>query len=98
MQLLNQRALAAYAAAGGIVAFLDVSVDAAVARLGEHNTDRPLLAGDTRAKFTALLAARRDIYEAVSTVIVDTSGRNATDITEELLTHIAKEDADDRSQ
>ncbi len=84
----NQRELARYAANRGIIVFLDVSIDAAVKRLGESNTDRPLLAGDTRAKLTSLLEQRRPIYETVATLQLDTSTQTPAQIAARLVDHL----------
>ncbi len=58
-------ALTAHRAAGGLVVFLDVSLTAAAPRVG-FNRSRPLLLGNPRARWQALMDARRPVYEAVS--------------------------------
>lgn len=65
----TQERLAAYAAAGGAVVFLDVSLAHAAPRVG-LNRSRPLLLGNPRAQWQALMEARRPVYERVSTVRV----------------------------
>jgi shikimate kinase len=69
----TQERLAAYAAAGGTVVFLDVSLAHAAPRVG-FNRSRPLLLGNPRAQWQALMEARRPVYERVSTVRVLTDG------------------------
>lgn len=69
----TQEALAAYAAQGGAVVFLDVSLAHAAPRVG-FNQSRPLLLGNPRARWAALMEARRPVYERVSTVRVLTDG------------------------
>jgi shikimate kinase len=69
----TQERLAAYAAAGGTVVFLDVSLAHAAPRVG-LNRSRPLLLGNPRAQWQALMEARRPVYERVSTVRVLTDG------------------------
>jgi shikimate kinase len=69
----TQEALAAYRAAGGVVVFLDVSLRHAAPRVG-FNQSRPLLLGNPRAKWQALMTERRPVYEAVATVVVSTDG------------------------
>jgi shikimate kinase len=69
----TQQLLAAYAAAGGTVVFLDVSLAHAAPRVG-LNRSRPLLLGNPRAQWQALMEARRPVYERVSTVRVLTDG------------------------
>lgn len=77
----TQEGLAAYTAAGGTVVFLDVSLADAAPRVG-FNTSRPLLLGNPRAQWQALMEARRPVYEAVSTVRVLTDGRRPADVAE----------------
>lgn len=69
----TQEALAAYREAGGVVVFLDVSLRHAAPRVG-FNQSRPLLLGNPRAKWQALMTERRPVYEAVATVVVSTDG------------------------
>lgn len=68
---VTQDALATYRAAGGIVVFLDVSLAHAAPRVG-FNQSRPLLVGNPRAQWQALMDARRPVYQAVATVRVPT--------------------------
>lgn len=58
---------------GHAVAFLDVGITDAARRIG-LNRDRPLLLGNPRAQWKALMAARRPLYEEVATVTVTTDG------------------------
>ncbi|MCL1872426.1 MAG: shikimate kinase [Promicromonosporaceae bacterium] len=69
----TQQVLAAYTAEGGTVVFLDVSLAHAAPRVG-FNQSRPLLLGNPRARWAALMEARRPVYEQVSTVRVLTDG------------------------
>lgn len=78
-----QAALAAYRAAGGTVVFLDVSRSAAAPRVG-FNRSRPLLLGNPRAQWQALMDARRPVYEAVASVRVDTDGRTPSQVADEV--------------
>ena len=70
----TQALIAAYAAAGGTVVFLDVTLAAAAPRVG-LNASRPLLVGNPRKQWLDLMAARRPLYERLATVTVltDTS-------------------------
>lgn len=68
----TQEELARYVADGGTVVFLDVSLAHAAPRVG-FNTARPLLLGNPRAQWQALMAARRPVYTQVSTLTVDTN-------------------------
>ncbi|WP_062386882.1 shikimate kinase [Demequina iriomotensis] len=65
----SQELLAAYAADGGTVVFLDVSLAAAAPRVG-LNASRPLLVGNPRARWVALMDERRPVYERLATVTV----------------------------
>ncbi|WNM25780.1 shikimate kinase [Demequina capsici] len=63
--------LATYVAQGGEVVFLDVSLAKAAPRVG-LNAARPLLAGNPRARWQELMAARRPVYERVASRRIDT--------------------------
>lgn len=65
------------------VVFLDVGLTDAVARVG-FNRDRPLLLESPRAVLKRLLDERRPLYQEVADVEVDTSGREVTDIVDEI--------------
>ncbi|MGV8977521.1 MAG: shikimate kinase [Cellulomonas sp.] len=79
----TQAALAAYTAGGGVVVFLDVSLAHAAPRVG-FNTARPLLLGNPRAQWAALMAERRPVYERVATLRVPTDGVAPTEVAEEI--------------
>jgi shikimate kinase len=55
------------------VVFLDVSLRHAAPRVG-FNQSRPLLLGNPRAKWQALMTERRPVYQSVATVVVSTDG------------------------
>ncbi len=76
MDPLTEADLAEYAARGGVVVFLDVSLAHAAPRVG-FNQARPLLVGNPRAQWQALMEGRRPVYERVSTLAVSTDGRTA---------------------
>ena len=57
------------------VVFLDVSLSAAVDRVGLAR-DRPLLLGSPRSQLKQLMEARRPLYEQVSIATLDTSDRS----------------------
>lgn len=79
-----QAALGEYTAAGGDVVFLDVSLAAAAPRVG-FATARPLLLGNPRAQWQALMTARRPVYERVSTRRVTTDDRSPADVAGEVV-------------
>ncbi len=59
--------------AGLPVVFLDVSLAHAAPRVGLA-ASRPLLVGNPRARWQALMDARRGLYEEVATLVVSTDG------------------------
>lgn len=77
----TRAALDGYRDAGGVVVFLDVSLAHAAPRVG-LNQARPLLVGNPRAQWQALMDARRPVYEEVATVRVSTDGRRPTEVAE----------------
>lgn len=79
----TQAALTAYTAAGGVVVFLDVSLAHAAPRVG-LNQARPLLLGNPRARWQALMEARRPVYERLATLRVSTDGRRPVEVAEEI--------------
>src|ERR1035437_86751 len=78
----TQALLKAYAAAGGVTVFLDVSLTAVVPRVG-LNATRPLLLGNPHQQWMALMAARRPIYEEVATMTVLTDERTPREVAQE---------------
>ena len=77
----TQRVLAGYRDRGGVVVFLDVTLAHAVPRIG-FNQARPLLLGNPRAQWQALMEARRPVYDAVATVRVLTDGLKPAEVAE----------------
>ncbi|WP_062311677.1 shikimate kinase [Demequina rhizosphaerae] len=75
----TQELLERYVRDGGAVVFLDVSLAAAAPRVG-LNASRPLLVGNPRAQWVALMDARRPIYERLATVQVLTDKTSPTDV------------------
>lgn len=65
------------------VVFLDVGVADAARRVG-FNRDRPLLLGNPRAQWQALMERRRPVYEALAGVRVDTDGRTPAEVAEQI--------------
>ncbi|GAA2723694.1 shikimate kinase [Cellulomonas aerilata] len=76
MDPLTEADLVAYAGRGGVVVFLDVSLAHASPRVG-FNQARPLLVGNPRAQWQALMERRRPVYQRLSTLAVSTDGRTA---------------------
>jgi shikimate kinase len=79
----TREALAAYVAGGGVVVFLDVSLEHAAPRVG-LDASRPLLQGDPRQRWADIMAERRPTYEAVATLRVPTDGRTAGEVAREI--------------
>ena len=65
------------------VVSLTVELPDAARRIG-FNRDRPLLVGNPRAQWKALMEARRPLYEEVATVTVATDGRRPQAVAEQV--------------
>jgi len=72
------------ALSGHRVVFLDVSLAAAVPRVGLAR-DRPLLLGSPRAQLKQLMDARRPLYLEVADATVDTSDRSPEAVADDVL-------------
>jgi shikimate kinase len=70
--------------AGHTVVFLRVGLSDAVKRVGLGSA-RPLLLGNVRGQIKALLDERTPIYESVATLVVDTDGRTADEVAEQIV-------------
>ncbi|MEO7130336.1 MAG: shikimate kinase [Dermatophilaceae bacterium] len=68
---------------GQVVVFLDVAIADASRRVG-FDKSRPLMAVNPRSSWVSLMKVRRPIYEQVSTVRVDTAGRPAAEVADEI--------------
>lgn len=68
---------------GGKLVFLNVSIAHAAPRIG-FNRDRPLLLDNPRAKWVALMRERQPIYESLADFIVDTDGKSAREVAQEI--------------
>lgn len=69
---------------GHTVVFLDVSLAAAVDRVGLAR-DRPLLLGSPRSQLKVLMERRRPLYEQVAVAVVDTSDIPLSDVVDDVL-------------
>jgi len=69
--------------AGSLMVHLTADRETILGRIGEA-TDRPLLGSDPGAAITRLQAERGPIYAAAADATVDTSGRRADDIVDEI--------------
>lgn len=84
-----------YRAAGGHVVFLDVTLPAAAPRVG-FNTSRPLLVGNPRARWQALMAERRPVYQRVSSASVLTDDLTPREVADHIMELLGtQEDGDD---
>nr|WP_123308747.1 shikimate kinase [Cellulomonas sp. PhB143] len=79
-----QDALWAYAEGGGEVVFLDVTLAHAAPRVG-FNRSRPLLLGNPRAQWQALMTARRPVYERLATRTVLTDARTPAQVADDVV-------------
>jgi len=86
-------ALTREALRGQQVVWLQVDLSSAASRVG-MNTARPLLMGNVRGRLSEQLAARAPLYEEVSTITVNTSGRKVREIVDELVEQLGSEAAD----
>lgn len=69
--------------AGHRVAFLDVGLTAAAARVG-LGASRPLLLGNVRGQLKGLLDGRRPLYEQVAVFTVSTDGLGVAEVADEI--------------
>ena len=67
-----------------LVVFLDVGVADAARRVG-LNSNRPLLIGNPRAQWIALMDQRRPVYERVAAVRVASDGLAPDEVAERVL-------------
>ncbi len=72
------------ALSGAEVVFLDVGIADAAKRVG-FDASRPLLAVNPRATWTMLMKDRRPVYERLATHSVDTAGRTAQEVSDEII-------------
>ncbi|AKU18922.1 shikimate kinase [Luteipulveratus mongoliensis] len=86
------QAAVAQALGGHTVVFLDVTITDAARRIGFDGT-RPLLAVNPRATWTRLMTQRRPTYEQLATVSVDTAGRSADEVADDIVARRSSEDA-----
>ena len=68
----------------GNVVFLDVSISNAAPRVG-FNRERPLLLGNPRQQWLALMDKRRPIYESLAKIVVNTDNKKANEIADSLV-------------
>ena len=72
------------------VVLLTAKLDTILERVKE-NDDRPLLQGNKNADFIKnLMNQRREKYEAVADVVIETDERSVTDICEEIISKLCK--------
>lgn len=79
------------ALAGAPVVWLRVADGEAVKRVGLSGP-RPVLFGNVRATWSALLAQRAEVYEQLATWQVDTTGREPAQVAAELLALLGRGD------
>ena len=70
----------------GVVVYLKVSPEEAVARVGADISGRPLLQGAVPGTAAALLKSRERFYEAAADLVVDTADREPAEIADEVVT------------
>ncbi len=72
-----------------LVVFLHVGLTDAVKRVG-LGTARPLLLGNVRARVKTLLDERLSVYRAVATLTVETDGRSAEEVAEDVRAQVER--------
>lgn len=72
---------------GAVTVFLNVSIAHAAPRIG-FNRDRPLLIDNPRAKWVSLMKERLPIYQSVANLIVETDGKSAREVAQEISGHL----------
>jgi shikimate kinase len=70
--------------AAHVVVFLDVSLAHAAPRVG-LTASRPLLLGNPRARWKALMEQRRRIYQSAATLMISTDGITAEEVAQRVL-------------
>lgn len=73
----------------GNVVFLDVSISNAAPRVG-FNRERPLLLGNPRQQWLALMEKRRPLYESLAKIVVNTDNKKANEIADSLVGEFEK--------
>lgn len=67
-----------------LVVFLDVSLAHAAPRVG-LSAPRPLLVGNPRARWQALMDERRGLYQSLATLMISTDGVTPEEVTQRVL-------------
>lgn len=76
---------AAFKEGGGKIVFLKVDIKVLFERTGHTGDERPLLKNTTFEKMKALLDVRTPIYESCADYTVDTNGKTAKEVAEEII-------------
>jgi shikimate kinase len=82
--------------AGAVVVFLDTDLATVLPRI-RADTGRPLLAGRPAERWQELYDARRPVYAAVATAVVDTRGLTVAAAAEAVLRALTENDAPDNA-
>lgn len=90
MDPATDKALTRYAERGGNIVFLDVTLAVAAPRVG-LNQARPLLLGNPRQRWQALMDERRPTYERLATVRVQSTDRPAAEAAAEIIAALGLE-------
>ena len=69
------------------IIYLEVSISNAAPRVG-FNRERPLLLGNPRAQWLALMEIRRPIYESLATFKVSTDNKKPDQVTSDILEYV----------
>ncbi len=74
---------------GSEIVFLDVSITGAAPRI-VFNRDRPILIDNPRARWVALMAQRRHIYESLATHVINTDDKSPNETVDSLRKELSK--------
>ena len=85
--ILSERVQSVLRELPGVI-FLDVSISNAAPRVG-FNKERPLLMGNPRSQWIALMEKRRPIYEALAKYTVSTDNSKPNEVVERILHEVA---------
>ncbi|HKG52112.1 MAG TPA: shikimate kinase [Actinomycetales bacterium] len=75
-----------------LVVFLDVGIADAAKRVG-FGQHRPLLGINPRAQWTKLMQDRRAVYERIARLVVDTAGRDAAEVADDVVDRLRSVEA-----
>jgi shikimate kinase len=80
-----------YLAARGIVVYLKASIEQQLHRTENNRERRPLLkVDDIQSRLIELAAERNPLYEEIADIVIDTTAKSVTSVTNKILEHLQK--------